>query len=267
MRTARSAALPLAALLGLAALAAAPPARAATQTFNTGQSSFNGGLLINQGFYYNDGEHDATNDNHSTGQQTVNVGGTLITRDFNSFYTFDLSSLNLTNQIVTGATLTFNPLPNEAGISGSGATSENLGLFDVSTDAATLNASHLGGTPRPDIYTDLGSGTSYGTFTYPLSPTTPQTLTLDSAALTDITSHAGGFFSIGAALQGLPASGTELLFGGSDVGGISDAQTLTITTAPRASVPEASPMTFLGLGGLLLSGLFLRAFRRARQAA
>src|SRR5438067_1605449 len=130
-------------------LAAATPAAAALLTFNTSDSEFTPGVF-NQG-WWSDGLNNVTsNDNYYVG-----TNGS-VTRQLRDFFTFDLSSLNLTGQTVVSATLQatrFNVASDQNG--------ETLGLFDVSTPAATLNANN--GTSAT-IFNDLGTGAQYGSF-------------------------------------------------------------------------------------------------------
>ena len=137
MPTARSATLPLAALLGLAAVAAAPAALAGTYTTTTADKPFNSDpttsiTYLNQGFYYSYGFHEPFNNNHATGGNTSGDGPNGVgTTDTRSFYTFDLSGLNLTGQVITGATLTLVPFQEngtvvEAGQSTSGQLTRKL---------------------------------------------------------------------------------------------------------------------------------------------
>jgi hypothetical protein len=70
-------------------------------------------------------------------------------------------------------------------------------LHDVSTDPLVLNTP---GPRNPAIFSDLGSGKSYGTFSLPTGPFPGATLNLSSVALQAINqAHANGqqFFSIG----------------------------------------------------------------------
>jgi hypothetical protein len=177
--------------------------------------------------------------------------------DLRSFFTFDLSSLNLTGLVVTGATLTVV----NSGFYTSGDASETLGLFDVSTAAAALNA-NIGTSAA--IFNDLGSGSSYGSFAVPsYSTDTPLSFALNGAGLANITSGAGGFFSIGGALLSLDnhfnPSGFEAIFVGTEQLPPFVPATLTLDVEPAAStVPEPGSLT------LLVAGLTALRLRRRR---
>src|SRR5439155_3479407 len=131
-----------------------------------------------------------------------------------------------------------------------------LAFFDVSTQAATLN-NNVG--INSTIFDDLGTGKSYGSFVVarwdPTEFASTITFTLNSNAVDDIALAAGGFFSIGGALQGLnPQSFTfEGLFSGSNFIGI---QQLVVITTP---VPE--PSTYL----LFISGAGALAWYMRRK--
>ena len=129
------------------------------------------------------------------------------------------------------------------------------GLFDVSTNAVTLNNSNSG---RTDIYADLGSGTQYGT--YGLTAGTGNgvdTFLLNAAGLADVSAAVGqGYFSLGGAVL----NGTT----GQYVYGFSNAtpQHLIITTSASSVTPEGSSLAMFALGGLPLVVGFGRRLRR-----
>jgi len=231
---------------GLAILLLPSPLWASTITFSTSDSQFSPGS-DNQGWWSGTLPASGTaNDNYAVGQ----LGGALL-RDF---FTFDLSSLNLAGQKVTGATLEltrFTYVGTDA--------SETIEFFDVSTSAATLNNNF--GT-NAAIFNDLGTGTSYGSFVVPsYSPSTTLTVTfgLNGGALANITSAAGGFFSIGGSLQTIGAGGDQGLFGFSASTFGAGTQQLRIETVP--TVPEPTSMLLLGSGIVTLA---VGRYRRRR---
>lgn len=93
--------------------------------------------------------------------------------EYRDYFVFDFSSLNGT---VTSAWLVLYEHPDVDSygnsISRSGNSIETLGLFSVETDPTML-----GPTVDPVVWADLGSGTSYGEFTFTIIPE-PATLLL-----------------------------------------------------------------------------------------
>ncbi|ACB53293.1 hypothetical protein cce_3945 [Crocosphaera subtropica ATCC 51142] len=179
--------------------------------------------------------------------EAFNTGTNLPTGGLvRSFVTFDLSSLADT---ITSAKLQLQRYTS------SGDPIETLGLFEVSTNALTLN------TPsgaNASIYDDLGTGTSYGTFSVTTSGPSTEILEfqLNANGISAINNNAGGFFSIGMSILSLDRPNNlsaEYLFAFSTSSGI---QRLILETASSPSVPE--PSTLLGLG-LLGLGTVLRA--------
>jgi hypothetical protein len=170
---------------------------AATWVFSTDQSQFREGTS-NQGWWSNQDITRTSNDNYIAGT-CCGVG------DHRNFFTFDLSELDGT---VVAATLVVRRFM------GKGDRTETLRLFDVLTKAARLNFNRA---IVPRIYKDLGRGTRYGTFELSTADETSRAdvfeLSLRDAALSDIESAAGGFFSIGGRL--LTADDGGYLFGGS----------------------------------------------------
>ena len=202
-------------------------------TFTTGDSQFDAGV-DNRGWWSDTIPNSDTNDNYFTG-----LGR-------RSFFTFDLSSLS---DSATSATLKI-----IRATSGSGnELEETLELFHVSTDAAVLNNNT--GTSMA-IFDDLGSGVSYGAFNLPGQGLATDVLMfgLNAAALSDINSAAGGFFSIGGTL--VSDDGTDFLFSGSLSGSphFIGSAVLEIGTGPvNSSIPEPSSMLLFstGLAGLI----------------
>ena len=233
------------ALVVLACLGYVRPVAATSITFNTSDSQFTPGV-DNQGFWSATFANTTTNDNYFTGEL---ASGAVL----RSFFTFDLSSLDLTDQTVTGATLELS-----RHLYDSTDASEIIRLFDVSTPAATLN-DHTG--TSASIFNDLGSGTIYGTFgvnDYTGTPTlSTLTFVLTAAALADISAAAGNFFSIGGALISIsPGEGeNEAIFSGSSGAGI---QRLIVETTP---IPEPASILLFGTG---IAGLIVTRARRRR---
>jgi hypothetical protein len=151
-------------------------------------------LASNQGWWSLELANIFNNDSYNVGTD----GGIT----YRNFFTFDLSNWSGQAQsayLQLDRSDTVGDLP------------ATFRLFDVSTDAATLNQP-LG--IRPDIYDDLGTGVQFGEalVTDPLLPD-PLIVNLNSAALSAIDGAAGGYFSLGGTAQAIPEPGTLLLLG------------------------------------------------------
>jgi hypothetical protein len=184
-------------------------------TMTTSQSEFNPGIR-NQGWWSATTGNTTYNDNYYVGSAGSNT--------FRDFFTFNLGQLT-PRDVAISATLTLTPFVIQ---SDSGAHSLPLSFWDVTTDAATLNANDGSSAA---IFADLGSGKNYGTFSVPTSASQGADLTfvLNGTAVADINSHAGGYFSIGGAGPAL------------------------------ADVPEPTTLALASLGALgLVSGIRLR---------
>lgn len=233
-------------LFGLLILGAASSSTAEPIVFDTSSSRFDQGAK-NQGWWSSTVPNDTLNDNYLVGRLDSS-------RIHRNFFTFDLSSLSLSERTLTAASLELTRF-SFAG----DATGETYGLFDVSTDAATLNNNNG---LNPGIFNDLGSGTSYGTFgvaPYDHSPTETLRFELNQAALRDISAATGGFFSIGGALLSMGGggqSGREFLMGNSQLFGT---QRLVLDVAPVAApVPEPTSLVLLASATVGLAARRLR---------
>ncbi len=179
------------------AVAADPPAHGLqTQQFSTAESMFHRDTF-NQGWWA--ATHTTTRDNNDN----YFVGRCCREEEIRDFFTFDLSSLK--HRVV------FAQLRVESG-DVRGHAHKQLGLFDISTPAAVLNHNT---TLNPEIFADLGTGTSYGTFDVKGSQDYEVlSLSLNRSAIRDINNANGGFFSIGGRLLSLKdADRQEFIFG------------------------------------------------------
>lgn len=205
-------------------------------TFSTAGSEFTPGTL-NQGWWPSDPSdtlNDDTNDNHFTGY----AGGPSANDYLRSFYTFDVSTLD---GPATSATFRVQRWAQPADVV--------LGLWDVTTPAAVVNFNNGQNTA---IWTDLGSGNSYGSFNVPTGALEDYlSFTLNSQALADINAS-GGFFTIGAAVTS-PANGWIFAASGRDV------TYLDVAT----SVPEPGTLALMVAGLGMLGGAARRRKSRA----
>jgi hypothetical protein len=204
--TLRAAVVPLSLVFALLAGPTRPAsADPITVTFDTAQEPFDAGGY-NHGWWSDTTQNETTNYVYTTGQYNDGL--------FASFFTFSLASLDLEDQIVTGAALEL-----QWGSYLSGDASETLALHDVSTDASTLNANDG---VSASIVDDLTGGVSYGTYVvdaYPVDVSLGTALfELNAAAWADIAAAAGGYFSIGGSLITLGEDLDQLIFAGSSGG-------------------------------------------------
>ena len=192
------------------------------------------------GWYADSGFHTSNNPNYAVGFDGASL--------YNDFFTFDLSSLS---GPISSATLRLSTF-----LVSSAFPSETVSFFDVFTSIPVLTADQV----RPDIYSDLGSGTLFGSRTYfPADSFQVRDVALNAAAIAAINAAAGGGFAIGGSIVTLNGQGVEeFVFGNSG----QFVQQL-IVEAEAVPVPEPSSLFLLGTG--LLAGV--RRWRRRQQTA
>ncbi len=225
-------------------------AEAASYSFSTADSLFDP-TSFNQGWW---NSNDVTNLN-AINTPNVYTGTYFSGPDHRSFFTFDLSGLNLAaNEQITSVTFA----GNSSNVIASNGGAETIGFYDVSTSAAMLNE-HLGATAG--VYADLGSGNIYGFNNFFQSDAyTDFEIGLNDFAYADILAAQGGYFSIGAALLSFNNSNQEFVFGGS--GGTPFS--LNIETQISA-VPLPAALPLYG-AGLAMMG-FIGWRKRQKKAA
>ena len=154
--------------------------------------------IFDSGWYRADGFHGSTNNNYYVGQELwCCVNNHDFPMGYRDFFAFNLPSITGT---ILSATLYANNSTVGAG------TPRTFTLFDVSTAMSTLLA---GGTGLGSIYTDLGSGTSYGSVTLSSVAVNPVVVTLNAQGLAAIQSKLGNQFAIGGSY---PGSGGDTIF-------------------------------------------------------
>ncbi len=139
-----------------------------------------------QGWWNTTNGHNASITNYIVGD--INGNGSNM---YNDFFTFNVSSA--IGKTLTGATLSLTQFGNNG--------DSTFTLFDVSTDAAMLNATSG---PNAAIFADLCSGNSYGSFSEGVGTSkNVGVYALNGQSLIDINnaSNAGRLFSIGGTLN------------------------------------------------------------------
>lgn len=145
----------------------------------------------NHGWWSNDVTNYDGNDNFITGHYAD--------RDYRSFFSFDLSEVQ-----ITSLTEVLLQLPASRLMSGP----VDLVLWDVTTDPVTVNRNSG---INPDVYADLGSGIEYGR--YRIDSAVMVWVPLNDAGMAALQATEG-FFTIG-----LSAPGENYVFGSSEGSG------------------------------------------------
>jgi hypothetical protein len=147
--------------------------------------------------------------------------GQVPPKQYNNFFVFNLAGINPT---ILSASLNLSVGP--AGYSSS-SSSDTFGLFDVSTPIVSLEATGFG---QPGIFTDLGTGVSYGSKTVTSSVNNTLLSTPFSVAgIAALNSKRGSQFALGGSLTTVVGPNAQYLFSGS--GNASDTIQLSLGLA------------------------------------
>ncbi len=222
-------------------------AQAASYSFSTANSPFGYGPN-SQGWW--------SENLGGTGESNVYAGHTFFNTARN-FFTFDLSGLSLAeDEKVVSASLS-GLAYSTGGVTSGVSLTVLYTLFDVSTDAETLNKND---SLNLAIYDDLGTGNSYGNrefsneqYEYDFE------MSLNELAFLDIMGAQGGYFSIGGAATIFSESGEGYIFGSSGETPYSLSIETQISAVP---LPAALPLYGAGLAVLGFVG-----WRKKRKAA
>jgi hypothetical protein len=215
-------------------LFSATSASAALVTIDTSLNEFRPGLE-NQGWWpptigYS---NNTDSDSHFVGWSTPGYSDTEV----RSFFSFYLDPALLKNSIITGASFII-----RKGESGGDAAQETISLFDVTSPLSTVmhNVSS-----NFSVWTDLGTGTSYGNYMYAPggNPDENLVIPLDGTALAAMNAGFGSYFTMGAAIT----SGDGFIFRQNPGSLGVQALALEITPVPE---PSAIALFVLALGML-----------------
>ena len=196
------------------------------------------------GWYNASSGHNPSNDNYI-------VGNCCGTGEYRNFLVFDLTGVTGT---IVSATLeaespsTLTPDP-----------SETWTLYDVTTPVATLVA----GGVSAAIFSDLGSGTSYGNVTVANGYTGIVTVTLNANAIAALNAAKGSSIAIGGALSTLGAGSDEFIFADS-FGGYVRRLTIQTVATPVPTMNEWGMIIFMVFAGLV-SLYYLRRQRKTEN--
>ncbi len=159
---------------------------------------------IDSGWYSSGGFHESINENYVVGRRDV--------LDYNNFFAFDLSGIGFT---IKSAELR---ILNPANAYQSPSPIETFTLFEVSTPVSTLKA---GGSSLKGIYTDLGSGVSYGSQTISARDNNSIiAIPLNAAGIMSLNRMRGKIYAVGGSITTLFGSEPQTIFGSTDASSI-----------------------------------------------
>ncbi|MFH2063676.1 MAG: Ig-like domain-containing protein [Pseudomonadota bacterium] len=138
----------------------------------------------NRGWWRNDGFHNQDDNSTIVGRIYDNIN--YVSRFYRSYFSFDLSGVtgSVASAVLRIEVVDYNTIN----------PSETVKIYDVSTSAALLEANAVN---RTDIYTDIGSGTLYGS--HILSLADRETVIQTQLERVNLNTYLGSYFSIGIA--------------------------------------------------------------------
>ena len=188
-------------------------------------------LDVDKGAWNSSGSHTSTDKNYTLGSS----GGI-----FRDYVVFSLSGIA---QPIIGASLVyFNPT---SGYSSSNLT-DTLGIFDVSTPIATLEAS---GSSQTAIYDDLGTGVSYGQRTVSTADNNANvTVPLNSAGVSYLNSKLNSSVAFGGSITTLVGQSAHLFSGTANFGvmlvlqfAVPDVYKITVAAGQALQLATSTP--------------------------
>jgi hypothetical protein len=186
-----------------------------------------------------------------------------------NWYVFDIPTLATGETFATATLRVFNPTVDAGGFDGyqSPNPTEEYTLYDYTGAITTLRANRAGGgLTGQSIFSDLGTGQTYGSRTFSNSDNgTFSLISLNAAALTAINASAGTFFALGGAVTTLSGqtAAEEAIFESTFAPDVPLSSTQLILTRQQASVaPEPSALALLA-PVLPLAGVVIRKRRKA----
>lgn len=238
-------------LLGAAGLAFSVAAQAGTTLDAVGA-----------GWFTNAGEHTEGNANYA-------AGGGVDGYSRNNYFLFDVSGLG--NQITAATLRIYNPnAPLTPGMPfgyTSADPTENYALFDVSTDfySAPTGGTHhvagyaMGSATGQAIFSDLGTGQSYGSHAASLADNGRFIeISLNASGLADLNAS-GGLFAIGGSITTLDGLlNPESLFASAFLYSSSGAAQLVVSSVPE---PAESVLFLAGLGLVVAASRWKRRLK------
>ena len=194
-----------------------------------------------RGWHSQSGIHVASNLNYLVGFSRTFV------EVHRNWYVFGIPALGAGETFATATLRVFNPTVNMGGFDGyqSPNLTEDYTLYDYTGAITTLRANRTnGGATGQNIFSDLGTGQTYGNRTFSNSDNgTFSLISLNAAALTALNASAGSLFALGGAVTTLSGqtAAEEAIFESTFAPDVPLSSTqLILTSQQGVAVPEAS---------------------------